>query len=181
MEDRGPIVVQVVGYKKTGKTTLVCRLVEHFSSIGLRVAVIKHDAHDFEPDVPGTDSWKHRHAGAHWTAVVSPGRTAFFEERGTELEELLLRMKEADLILVEGFKRKAYPKLVLIQSEEHLSILDELESVMAVITWVERETEDWADRIESERGIPLIRYENTHGMLKLLQTKLQRLNEMNRR
>ncbi|HZG75431.1 MAG TPA: molybdopterin-guanine dinucleotide biosynthesis protein B, partial [Paenibacillus sp.] len=106
--------VQIVGYKKTGKTTLVCRLTEQLADRGLRIGTVKHDGHDFEPDVPGTDSWKHRRSGAAVTAVVSDRRTAWFEERTSELDAVLARMSDrADLVLVEGWKREKYPKLAL--------------------------------------------------------------------
>jgi molybdopterin-guanine dinucleotide biosynthesis adapter protein len=157
----GPIVVQIVGYKKSGKTTLVCRLVEHFSAMGMKVATIKHDAHGFEPDVPGTDSWKHRQSGARWSAVVSPARTAYFEERESDADELIARMKDAGIVLLEGFKRKPYPKLALIQSAEHLPLLDSLEAVAAVATWADREREPWVGQLAQEGRFPVLPYGDT--------------------
>lgn len=132
------LIFQVVGYKKTGKTTLVCRLVERFRQEGLQVATIKHDAHGFEPDVPETDSWKHRRSGASMTAVVSAERTAFFEERGAELEELVARMSNADVIVIEGFKHGPYPKMALIHREDHLELLGTLSSCIGIVTWNDR-------------------------------------------
>ncbi|WP_274363366.1 molybdopterin-guanine dinucleotide biosynthesis protein B [Paenibacillus thermotolerans] len=158
---QSPAVVQVVGYKNTGKTTLVCSLVEAFAAKGVRVGTVKHDAHDFDPDVPGTDSWKHRHAGARWSAVASKARTAFFEERETELEDLLQRMREAELVLVEGYKRKPYPKLVLIHSERDLPILDGLSAVLAVVTWDSGFLAEWAERLERERGVRVVRFDDS--------------------
>ena len=64
-------VFAVSGKKNTGKTTLTETLVREFSVRGLRVAVIKHDGHDFVPDVPGTDSYRHKAAGAVGTLVYS--------------------------------------------------------------------------------------------------------------
>ncbi|TLS50455.1 molybdopterin-guanine dinucleotide biosynthesis protein B [Paenibacillus antri] len=129
-------VVQIVGYKKTGKTTLVCDLAERFAGLGLRVGTVKHDGHDFDPDVPGTDSWKHRRAGAAVTAVVSARRTAWFEERPSELDDVLSRMAgRVDLVLVEGWKREKYPKLALAHSAEQLSLLNELDGVIAAASW----------------------------------------------
>jgi len=129
-------VWQIVGFKKTGKTTLLVRLTESFASAGNRVGTIKHDGHDFEPDVPGTDSWKHRQAGAAATAVVSSRRTAWFEQRSRELPFLVERMApEVDLILVEGWKTERYPKLVLIHAEEHIAALSGVPAVAAAVTW----------------------------------------------
>ena len=67
-------VFAVSGKKNTGKTTLTETLVREFSVRGLRVAVIKHDGHDFVPDVPGTDSYRHKAAGAVGTLVYSENR-----------------------------------------------------------------------------------------------------------
>lgn len=129
-------VLQIVGYKKTGKTTLVCRLAERLAAEGLRVGTAKHDGHDFDPDVPGTDSRKHREAGALMTAVVSGSRTAFFEERTSSLDDVLARMaSQIDIALVEGWKRERYPKLLLAHDEAQLAPLAELEGVLAVVSW----------------------------------------------
>jgi len=130
-------VVQIVGYKKSGKTTLACRLIERFAADGWAVGALKHDAHDFEPDVAGTDSHRLRLAGARAAAIASPRRTAWFEERGAELGELLSRMRAQglDLVVVEGWKREPYPKLALVQKEEDVPLLAELAGVLAVVTW----------------------------------------------
>ncbi|WP_199619124.1 molybdopterin-guanine dinucleotide biosynthesis protein B [Paenibacillus alkalitolerans] len=162
-----------MGYKKTGKTTLVCRLAERFTSEGLRVATIKHDAHGFEPDVPGTDSWKHRQAGALWSAVVSPERTAFFEEKSADLDELLLRMQEADVVLIEGFKGKPYPKLALIQSVEQKEILDGLESVFGIVTWADR-NDEWVSGLGSGRGLPVYSFDDLESIVRAIKTNTMR-------
>ena len=64
-------ILAVSGVKNSGKTTLIDRMIPFFTEKGLKVAVIKHDGHEFEADVPGTDSWKHKRAGAYGTAVFS--------------------------------------------------------------------------------------------------------------
>ena len=62
---------EVLGVKNSGKTTLICRLLEIFKDKGLKVAVLKHDGHDFVPDVPGTDTYCQLQSGAYGTAVFS--------------------------------------------------------------------------------------------------------------
>ena len=77
------------------------------------MAVVKHDGHDFEPDVPGTDSFCHRKAGAYGTAVFSDHRFLVTKEcKGITEQELFLHFPEADIILVEGLKNSSYPKYV---------------------------------------------------------------------
>jgi molybdopterin-guanine dinucleotide biosynthesis protein B len=164
------LVMQVVGYKKTGKTSLVCRLAERYAAQGLRVGTVKHDGHEFEPDVPGTDSWKHRQAGAALTAIVSPARTAFFTERTSELDAVLARMADggAQVVLVEGWKRERYPKLALVQTEEQLEVLAELSALTAVATW----NVSLRERISSLVGVPVLDYEDTDGIAALFSNQV---------
>ncbi len=87
-------------------------LTGELSRRGMRVATIKHDGHDFEPDVPGTDSWKHRKAGAYAAAVFSSFRVMLTREwEKPELSVLLQAFSDADVILVEGLKDSDYPKV----------------------------------------------------------------------
>jgi molybdopterin-guanine dinucleotide biosynthesis protein B len=105
----------VVGWKNSGKTTLLARLVEELAGRGLKVAAVKHAHHEFDVDHPGRDSHKFREAGAREVAVVSARRVAIMHElRGEDepgLEEIAARLKGSDLILVEGFKRGWHPKI----------------------------------------------------------------------
>ncbi|MDO5424594.1 MAG: molybdopterin-guanine dinucleotide biosynthesis protein B [Eubacteriales bacterium] len=109
-------VVAVSGVKNSGKTTLICRLVEIFSGMGIRTAVIKHDGHDFDADVPGTDTYRQFQAGACGTAVFSSEKCMIVKrQKHMTEEELMEYFPEADLILLEGFKASAYPKIELVR------------------------------------------------------------------
>lgn len=129
------IVLQIAGYKNSGKTTLASAIVRRLSSRGYLIGTIKHDAHSFEPDVPGTDTWKHREAGAYATAITSPSRTAWTMERPTSLETLLNEMRQhaLDAVIVEGFKDAPYPKVVLLRDETDAELL-RLPNIVAVAT-----------------------------------------------
>jgi len=118
-------ILQVVGYKNAGKTTLACELVRHFAQRGWRVGTIKHDAHDFEPDVPGKDTWHHRQAGAYTTAIASPTRTAWSVEQTTGLDALIAAMngQAVDLVVVEGFKTAPHAKIVLLRGADDADLL----------------------------------------------------------
>ncbi|MCG7381162.1 molybdopterin-guanine dinucleotide biosynthesis protein B [Paenibacillus sp. ACRRY] len=136
-----PPIVQIVGYKNTGKSTLTAELTRFLSSEGLRVAVIKHDGHDhFQMDHEGTDSYRFNQAGASAVVVMSEKRTAIIEQQPTSLETMLTRLSDYDWILIEGYKAAAYPKLVMIREENHVAILQELRGVMAVVSWFPRES-----------------------------------------
>ncbi len=107
-----PRVFGVTGWKNAGKTTLVERLVAEFVRRGWRVSTIKHAHHDVDVDQPGRDSYRHRAAGAGEVAVVGGQRYAIMREQAeATLAEVLARLAPADLILIEGYKREAHPKI----------------------------------------------------------------------
>ncbi len=110
-------IVAVSGLKNSGKTTLLAGLIPVLRERGLTVAVIKHDGHDFEPDVPGADSFKLRQAGALTVAVYSPCRYMLTVEReGISLEDMIAQVAGRDIILVEGAKFSPYPKIEIVRA-----------------------------------------------------------------
>lgn len=112
-----PPVFAVCGVKNSGKTTLLENLIGVLSGRGLKVAAIKHDGHDFEPDVPGVDSHRLRKAGARGVAVFSANKVMLIEERPTPpLEELVERFATYDLVLLEGGKHTTLPKLEIVRA-----------------------------------------------------------------
>ncbi|MCZ8515257.1 molybdopterin-guanine dinucleotide biosynthesis protein B [Paenibacillus filicis] len=129
-------VLQIVGYKNSGKTTLVEHLIRGFAKAGYRVGTVKHDAHQFDVDHDGTDTWRHRHAGAWMTAITSDHRTAVMEERHTPLNEILQRMTDMDIVLVEEFKQEKHPKIVMVRTEEDDKLVRQLVNVAAVVSWI---------------------------------------------
>lgn len=132
-------VYGVTGWKDTGKTSLMERLVTEFSARGMSVSTVKHAHHATEIDHPGRDSYRHRQAGARQVLVSSPVRWALMEElRGASeptLDDLLARMARVDLVLIEGYKRAAHPKIEAhrLQTRHPLLALDNA-SVRAVAT-----------------------------------------------
>src|SRR6266568_4561206 len=108
-------VIGLAGWSGAGKTTLLTRLIPYFSAQGLRVSVIKHAHHQFDVDVPGKDSWRHREAGAAEVLVSSGKRWALMHElRGhsePRLPELLAKLSRVDLVVVEGFKSEPHRKI----------------------------------------------------------------------
>ena len=114
MPHSGP-VFGIAGWSGGGKTTLIEKLLPIFAARGLRVATMKHTHKDFDFDRPGKDSWRHREAGAHEVMIAAPKQWTLVhqvrDESETQLAHLLSRMSASDLVLVEGFKREAIPKL----------------------------------------------------------------------
>ena len=111
----GHRVIGVAGFKNSGKTTLVEKLVRHLSGRGYRVSTVKHAHHSFDIDHEGRDSFRHRKAGATEVAVISRDRTAIIHElRGDDppsLEDVLDRLQPCDLVIVEGYKRDSHDKI----------------------------------------------------------------------
>ena len=105
----------VTGWKNCGTTGLMERLVAEFCERWLSVSTLKHAHHSTDVDHPGTDSFRHRTAGASEVILASPNRVAIMQElRGApepSFESLLARLRPVDLVLVEGFKREAHPKI----------------------------------------------------------------------
>lgn len=109
-----------VAFSGTGKTTLLEQLIPLLRSHGMRVALLKHAHHDFDIDKPGKDSYRLRQAGATQVMIASKRRWALITEHQEErdepkLAELLSHLdpEQFDLLLVEGFKHEAYPKIEL--------------------------------------------------------------------
>ena len=111
-----PLILAVCGTKNSGKTTLITRLVPELTNAGYKVAVIKHDGHDFSCDVPGTDSYRFSQTGAYGVAVFSDHRMMVHKTGTGEDEKDLIRLfPEADLILLEGFKDHPYMKIEIVR------------------------------------------------------------------
>ena len=108
----------LAGWSGAGKTTLAEQLITELTAQGLNMATIKHAHHEFDADTPGKDSWRHRQAGAAQVLVSSAIRSAHFVEHQAEepgLEQLLAWLQPCDLVLIEGFKREAVPKLEIFR------------------------------------------------------------------
>ena len=100
--------IAVIGWKNSGKTTLVSNLVKFFDSQNINVGVIKHAHHSFDIDHPNTDSYKIRKSGAYKTTLISENRLAYIEEKkDTEinLNDLISLNSGCDIIILEGFKK----------------------------------------------------------------------------
>ena len=100
--------IAVIGWKNSGKTTLVSRLVAHLRKKKFKVGVVKHAHHSFDIDHPNTDSYKIREAGSYKTTIVSEKRLAHIEEKISpeiDIEELIKLNKGCDILIFEGFKK----------------------------------------------------------------------------
>jgi molybdopterin-guanine dinucleotide biosynthesis protein MobB len=108
-------IIGLAGWSGSGKTTLITKLIPRLIERGIRVSTLKHAHHGFDLDQPGKDSFFHRAAGATEVIISSARRWAILhelrEEPEWDLRNLVAKMSPVDLVLVEGFKRDAFPKL----------------------------------------------------------------------
>ena len=108
-------IIGLAGWSGSGKTTLITKLIPRLTARGISVSTLKHAHHGFDLDQPGKDSFFHRAAGASEVIISSANRWAILHElRGQpewDLAALMGKMSPVDLVLVEGFKRDAFPKL----------------------------------------------------------------------
>lgn len=112
-------VIALVAWSGTGKTTLVESLIRLAKDRGLKVGALKHDAHSFEIDRPGKDSYRFTSAGADAMALVSDDKLALVRrhEQAPEVEILLQEyFAGMDLVLVEGWKNSALPRIEVFRS-----------------------------------------------------------------
>ena len=105
-----------VAYSNTGKTTFLEKLVPALKAEGLRVAVYKHDGHDFEIDKEGKDSYRMTKAGADVTLISSATKAVIMENRYIDPEELVSRISDVDIIIVEGWKAGPWKKIAMRRS-----------------------------------------------------------------
>jgi molybdopterin-guanine dinucleotide biosynthesis adapter protein len=118
------------GYSGAGKTTLIEKVIPELRASGLKVSLIKHAHHSFDIDQPGKDSYRHREAGASEVLIASSQRWVLMhelrEQSEPELDELLEQFEPCDIILVEGYKFSAVPKIEIFRTATGKPRLDAL-------------------------------------------------------
>lgn len=132
-------IIQIVGYKNSGKTTIAEILIELFSRRGIRVASLKHHGHGGLPlGMETTDSEKHRQAGALIAGVEGEKLLQLSSEDPWKMEQMIAiyKLLNIELLVMEGFKQYHYNKIVLIRGTEDLHLLEQLANIQAVITQV---------------------------------------------
>lgn len=132
-------VLQIIGYKNSGKTTLACKLISELTACGLRVGSAKHDAHEFQLDDDGTDSQRHLSHGALETVLTSRSATRVMSHAPVTLDEIASSMYgRVDILIAEGFKTAHYPKIALLRElDEQQQLLREASNIQLWISWRE--------------------------------------------
>jgi len=131
-----PPIVSVIGKSKSGKTTLIEKLVQELKSRGYRVATIKHIPQVVKFDEPGKDSWRHLQAGSEVTAISSPEKIVIIKpvEQDSTLGDVAhLLGDDYDIILAEGFKQDNAPKIE-VHRKDNGSPLKGIKKLIAIVT-----------------------------------------------
>jgi molybdenum cofactor biosynthesis protein MoaC/molybdopterin-guanine dinucleotide biosynthesis protein MobB len=134
-----PIISVVAAGSGTGKTIFLEKLIGELVARGIKVGTIKSDAHGFEIDRPGKDSWKHAQAGAKATAIIGPDKYAIIHKVPVRknLDDVAGIFEDVDIILVEGYKKGDKPKIEVIRKEKGTELCSPLKDLIAVVTDME--------------------------------------------
>lgn len=146
-------IYSVVAYSGTGKTTFLEKLIAELKSRGVRLGVVKHDAHHFEIDREGKDSWRFAQAGADVVAISSSEQSAFIEKRELSFDEVLSRVRDVDLILTEGYKTGPFPKIAVFRAESGKPLAGTPESFFAIVTDMVIQTQTPCFALDDAAGV----------------------------
>lgn len=111
-----PAVYSFIAWSGTGKTSYLEKLIAALKARGVRVAAVKHDAHSFAMDREGKDTWRFAKAGADVVAIADAEKCAVLEYRPRDLEDILSRLRDVDVVLVEGWHAEARNPILLCRA-----------------------------------------------------------------
>ena len=115
------------------------------------MATVKHDGHDFDADVEGTDTFKHRKAGAYGTAIFSKNKFMVIkEQKNTQEEELISYFSDCDVILLEGFKFSDYPKIEIVRKGNSSESVCKKETLLGIVSDIEELKEEYRENKDNE-------------------------------
>ena len=131
-------IIGIVGWKNTGKTFFVSKIIKKLKSKNYRIASIKHAHHTFDIDHPNTDSYIHRISGSSQVIISSSKRWAQINEienqNEKKLDELISEISETDIVIVEGYKNENHPKIEIINDKKNKFLFQNIKNVRAIIS-----------------------------------------------
>jgi molybdopterin-guanine dinucleotide biosynthesis adapter protein len=166
-----PPLIGIVGWSGSGKTTLIERLIATFSACGVRIATIKHAHHPLRPHDGATDGERHARAGAVAVVVIAPEawEISGIVQSGAppELTAMAARLGPADLILVEGHKSAAIPKIEVrsLQARSHEPLAANDSNIVAIA----------ADHPVEAEGLPVFSRDDAEGLANLIEARFAHL------
>lgn len=129
-------IIQIVGYKNSGKTTLSTGLIQYLVERNFKVASLKHHGHGgFPLGISMTDSKKQKDAGSFLAGVEGSGMLQLLMDNW-DLEKILTFYQQlgTEILVIEGYKKLPFPKVVILKQEEDFSLLGDVDSILAILT-----------------------------------------------
>jgi molybdopterin-guanine dinucleotide biosynthesis protein MobB len=157
-------ILLVVGKKKTGKTTLVEKLIPALKDKGYRVGSMKYTTEDHEFDTPGKDSYRHTRAGAESTLILSPSKIALFSQslRNRNLDRILdFVFSDCDVVIGEGFKDSPFPKIEVFDSQKHSGLLCSAEDNLIAVV----------GDVDPSGGVPYFSPDQTGALIEFIEDR----------
>jgi molybdopterin-guanine dinucleotide biosynthesis protein B len=162
-----PPVLALIGKPNCGKTTLIEKLIPALVDKGIRVGTIKHHHGDIQMDTPGKDTWRHKQAGAEVVVLSSPQGIGLIQDtvEDTPVEDLArLYFQEVDLVLAEGYKWTALPKIEVFRSDLYDEPMQEPgETLIAMVS-----------DVEVRQGLPWFNYDDTGPLVEFILENIVR-------
>ena len=166
-------IIGLAGWSGSGKTTLITKLIPRLIARGVTVSTLKHAHHGFDLDQPGKDSFFHRAAGATEVVISSAKRFAILHElRGEpewDLPDLVAKISPVDLVLVEGYKRDAFPKLEIYRAANGKPLIHPDDPHVVAIA---------SDTAVPAAKVPVIDLNDTDAIADMLMKRAVPINEI---
>ena len=151
------IVFGFSGFSGSGKTTLIEKIVTIIKDKGFSVAVIKHDAHDFEIDKEGKDTWRFEKAGADHVYISSSIKSARVSNCSRTMEEMLEECRDTDIVLIEGYKYADIPRIGITCEGMDFELPGDTDVYRAIVT-------DWTDYFSEKVKVPVFDCDDAEGL-----------------
>lgn len=147
--------VSIVGKSNSGKTTLVCELVKQLCKRGFRVGTLKHSDKSFDVEAGEKDSDRHRQSGAFVAGIVNDKQLGLSkDEAGGTLDGLVRKyFGEVDVVISEGFKKEAHPKLYVLSKDEDETAFDDVTNIVGVVA--DEEVNSFLPTFRSDNPAPI--------------------------
>ncbi|WP_038299127.1 molybdopterin-guanine dinucleotide biosynthesis protein B [Metaclostridioides mangenotii] len=129
-------ILSITSYSGVGKTTLIEGVVKELTNLGLNIGCIKHTCHDFEIDRPNKDSMRYRNSGASSVSILSEKTFVFVEktEQEKSLYDIINLYKNADLIIIEGFKGYKFKKIEITRSILYTKLISDTSDLIGIVS-----------------------------------------------
>ena len=161
-----PPIVSIVSKKRSGKTTLLEKLIPELKRRGYRVGTVKHDTHGFDIDHEGKDTYRHKACGAEAVMISSPWKLSFIKDSKEDLslDKLVsIYMNDLDIVLTEGYKRANMPQVEVFRSTAHktpLHVKGEENSLFAIVS-----------DVPVDLGVPNLDIDDIPGLADLIEDR----------